>query len=124
MFCINVFALFGGSLIAGQDASVTVNPSRVEPLMLRLNYASSIQVKRFRAVRTAVRSLLIVSYVFSHLSFLFLFVSRPSSSFLPPPQVCLVYATWKLATYLSDPKQIFHGSIQSNLTQWGYTKLN
>jgi len=118
MSCTNVFALFGEPLIVEQDATGPYISLRVEPRKVHLNYASNIQVKRFRAVRT--RPLLVVSCVFSHLFFLFLFVSRPSSSFLPLPQVCSVYATWKPASYLSDPKQIFHGSIQFNLTQWGY----
>lgn len=46
--------------------------------------------------------------------------SRQSSSvFLSPSQFSsrAPCATWKPASYLSDPKQIFHGSIQSNLTQ-------
>lgn len=46
-------------------------------------------------------------------------ISHFPSFFLPEFIPCVVREVETSQSYLSDPKQIFHGSIQSNLTQWG-----
>lgn len=97
-----------------------VYPSGLSPGKVRLNYASerSQVAKRFRAELGLDRCWLFPAfpriYPLSFSSFLVV-PNLPSFSlhkFVP------CNATWKPASYLSDPKQIFHGSIQSNLTQW------